>query len=185
MASDKKKRKPSANPAKYDNEARESFFLHWVKSRSIRATARKFNVAESTLHKIKEQDGWGDRFDKVIEKIRDKTDRKAATVVSKRLKAARAILTRVETALINGEIDPTVRDFVKLAEYCDEQEGSGPSDTRSELVINVVNNITTGTESDRRRHVGNFLAGIGVIDDSITERVLSVLHSRARASHGN
>ncbi len=185
MASDKKKRKPSDNPAKYDNEARESFFLYWVKSRSIRAVARKFNVGESTVHKIKNEDKWLDRIDDILETIRSKTDKKAASVISKRLTSARAILTRVETSLMHGDIEATVRDFVKLAEYIDGQEGTGPTDSRSELIVNVVNNITNGTDSDRARHAGNFLAGLGVVSDDVSERVASILHSRALASNGN
>ncbi len=134
----KSQRKPDRNqarknnpdsPGKYSQDVREEMFIHFCRSRSIAATAKKFKCSPVTLQKIKKQDNWVDRFDRVLDKVREKSEDKAAKKISARVTTAKQILNCLGAAFVKKDgkdvdVEPDARAWVKVAEYIDDQEAA-------------------------------------------------------------
>lgn len=185
-ASRRRTKKPAKSTPKRGQpfKDREPAFQFWCQCENVRATARQFNISPTTIYKIMREDAWRDRLPDVIDQVRAQSEKQAARKISDNLSEAKTILARVVTALDSGNLsDVSVGDFVKLARYIDEFEGTAPGLVAAEQLNDVIANLATGSDAERSRVVGNALAGLGITDRATVKRAAKIWLGRASTSN--
>lgn len=168
------KRKPSTV---IKPEMVEDMFLEYCRTHCVRSVAKKFKLAESTVHKLKKKQNWDRDFEKVLDRARDRTIKKAAGMAVKNIRVATALRDKVATALLKDEIEPNVGDFVKIATYVDNLEGIDNDRERGEAIINIINGVDQATFSEKQQLIGNCLAGFGIDDPAAVDKLSEVCFS--------
>lgn len=165
-----------AEPARTSSlEDRESIFRYWVNCRNVRATARHFSCSPTTIYRMRKLDRWDDRLPDIVDQVRGRSDKQAARQISKNVADAKKILQRiVKDLLASSKLESSVSDFVRLARYIDEHEGTAPTLVAQELLNDTVKNILEGSIDERHRIIGNCLAGIGITDRATVNRAAKV-----------
>lgn len=171
------KRKPKSVSGLQD---REAAFRFWAECQNVRKTASEFHVSHTTIYRILRADKWKDRLPGVIDKVRAQSENQAARAISDNLDAAKKLLSNVCAKLQaeGAKIDADVGDFVRLARYIDEFEGTAPGVVAAELLNDVIGELIKGTETDRSRIVGNALAGLGITDRDTVSRAAKIWMGR-------
>jgi len=138
--------------------------------------AREFSCSKTTVFKIAKQDQWEDRFNEIIEQVRQKSDQKIVRGIAGNLKRAQTICDNIGQKLEDqgAAIEGDIHSFVRLATYIDGATGDQQPEQGREQVINVVTTIINGTEASRKHLAGNFLAGLGIYDERTVERLSKI-----------
>lgn len=167
------KRKPKSVSGLQD---REAAFRFWAECQNVRKTASEFHVSHTTIYRIMRADNWADRLPGVIDKVRAQSDNQAARAISDNLAAAKELLSKVCSQLLakGAKVDADVGDFVRLARYIDEFEGTAPGVVAAEQLNDVIGELIKGTQADRSRIVGNALAGLGITDRDTVSRAAKI-----------
>lgn len=168
-----KKRPPKQVSAFKD---REAAFQYWAQHQNVQQTADHFKVSRNTIYRIMRKDNWRDRLPGVIDQVRSQSDHQAARQITDNLEAARELFTKIVGQFKDKDkgVDASVSDFVRLARYIDEFEGTAPGVVAAEQLNDVIAELIKGTEADRSRIVANAIAGLGITDRHTVSRATKI-----------